>query len=72
MRGESANRALMHQGTQDGLGSGAAIVRVGSAEELVDEEECWSVVAGGEDGVKPPDFGEELGLALGEGVGEGE
>ena len=46
-------------------------MRVGSAEELVDEEESGGVLAGEEDGVKALDFCEEFGLALGEGVGAG-
>src|ERR1022692_2830860 len=68
--GERADGCVGEELFEDGARGGAAIFRVGAAEDLVDEEEHRGGGTGIEDGGETFDLGEELGAALGERVGE--
>jgi hypothetical protein len=63
---EGADGVIVKEVAKDGLSGDDAIVRVGAAEEFVDEEERGGVFAESEDGVEALDLGEEFGFALGE------
>ena len=60
--GERSNGVTVQEVAKDGGCSNGPVVRVGSAEEFVDEEERRRLFAGCEDGAEALDLGEELGF----------